>query len=103
MTFTDVLDRAYSILRGEPARIIGYGAAVAIYLIAKLSGNIADQTPEQALVSATAGITTVVTVIESIRHLVYSKPTVEVIAENAALTGDPSVPPPPADELGDST
>jgi hypothetical protein len=106
MTPTDILDKADSILRGEPARIIGYGAAVVIYLVAKASGHIADQTPEQALVSGVAGVASLVSVIETIRHFVYSKPTVEVIAENAAETGDPSVPPPPATDVatdGDST
>lgn len=96
MNVTDLLDKADSILKGEPARIIGYGAAVLIYLVAKFSGNIADQTPEQALVSAGAGIASVVGVIETIRHFVYSKPTVEAIAEVAAATGDPTVPPPPS-------
>lgn len=107
MTVTDILDRADGVLKGEPARIIGYGAAVAIYLVAKASGTIADQTPEQAFISATAAIGTVVGVIESIRHFVYSKPTVQVIAENAANTGDSTVPPPPASDIvaadGDTT
>jgi hypothetical protein len=91
-----LLDKAESILQGEPARIIGYGAAVAIYLVAKISGSIADQTPEQALVSAGAGITAVIGVIESIRHFVYSVPTVQAIATSAAQTGDDTIPPPPA-------
>jgi hypothetical protein len=107
VTPTDILDKADSILHGEPARIIGYGAAVLIYLVAKASGNIADQTPEQALVSAGAGIVSVVSVIETIRHFVYSKPTVEVLVENAADTGDTEVPAPPANDVvptdGDST
>lgn len=97
--FTALLDKADSALHGEPARIIGYGAAITIYLVAKLSGHIEDQSPDQALISATAGIAAVVSVIETIRKFVYSKPTVQVIAENAAITGDPTVPPSPASDV----
>lgn len=91
-----LLDKADSILKGEPARIIGYGAAVVIYLVAKASGNIADQTPEQALVSGVAGVTTLISVVETIRHFVYSQPTVVAIAEASADAGVPVVPAPPA-------
>jgi hypothetical protein len=70
MNFSDLLNKAESVLSGEPARVIGYGGAVIIYLVAKASGQIADQTPEQALLSAGEAITMIVTVIESIRHFV---------------------------------
>ena len=79
MNYQDILDKADSVLKGEPARIIGYGAAVVIYLVAKASGHIADQTPDQALISAGAAITTVVGIIETIRHFVYSPASVSAI------------------------
>lgn len=82
MTPSDILDKAANILTGEPARAIGYGAALIIYLVAKASGQIADQTPDQALISATAGIASVVGVIESIRHFVYSPNTVNDLRDS---------------------
>lgn len=89
MNIADLLDKVDSILKGEPARIIGYGAAVVIYLVAKASGNIADQTPEQALVSATAGIVSVVGVIESIRHFVFSPASVAEIVTTPPTAAGP--------------
>lgn len=89
ITATGVLDKADSILKGEPARIIGYGAAVVIYLVAKASGHIADQTPEQALVSGVAGVTTLIGVIESIRHFVFSPNSVEAIVTTPPTASGP--------------
>lgn len=70
MTLSDVLAKASDLLKGEPARAIGYGAAAAIYLVAYAFDAIPDMTPEQALVSAVAAIGTLAGVIESIRSLV---------------------------------
>lgn len=99
LTPTDLLDKAATLLKGEAARAIGYGAAVVIYLVALAFDRIPDMPPEDALTAATAAIVTVTGVIESIRHFVYSQNTVEVIAENAAITGDATIPPPPASNL----
>lgn len=75
------------ILTGEPARAIGYGAAAIIYVVAKLVGAIPDQTPDQALASATAGIAVVVSVVESIRHYVYSPNTVQQLTPQGMSAG----------------
>lgn len=99
LTPTAILDKVRDLLRGEPARAIGYGAAVVIYLVALAFDRIPDMTLDAALVSATAAIVTVGSVIETIRRFVYSPVTVEVIAQTSAETGVPVVPPPPADKL----
>ncbi len=89
MSAHELLDKAESILKGEPARIIGYGAAVVIYLVAKVSGSIEDQSPEQALVSGTAAIATIITIIESIRRLVYSPASVAAIVTSPPTAAGP--------------
>ncbi len=89
MTSNELLDKAEFILKGEPARIIGYGAAVVIYLVAKVSGTIEDQSPEQALVSGTAAIATIITIIESIRRLVYSPASVAAIVTSPPAADGP--------------
>lgn len=71
--------RVAGLLTGEPARIIGYGAAVIIWVVARLVGVIPDQSPDQALESAVAAIAIVASIVESIRHLVYSPATVASI------------------------
>lgn len=87
MNITDILDKARALLSGEPARAIGYGAAAIIYFAANAAGAIPDVSAETALVSATAGIATLVGVIESIRRFVYSKPTVDSLVEDALIFG----------------
>lgn len=82
-----ILDGFRDILRGEPARVIGYGAAVVIYLVAKAVGTIPDQTFEEAMVSTAAAITLVATVIETIRRFVYSPVTVEAEVAEAFEDG----------------
>lgn len=74
-----LLDSARRLLTGEPARVIGYGAAVVIYLVAKALGSIPDQSFDVAILSATAGAAVVASVVETIRHYVFSPNTVEAI------------------------
>lgn len=97
MTIASILEAARGLLIGEPARAIGYGAAVVIYFAAKALGSIPDQSLDEALLSAGVAIGTVASVVESIRRFVYSQPTVVAIAELAAATGYADVPAPPAD------
>jgi len=78
-TINRVLDLARDLLQGEPALVIGNGAAVVIYLVAKFMGAIPDQTFGDALASATAGIATVNAVLLTIRKYVYSPATVAKI------------------------
>jgi len=74
-----VLDKADQLLTTEPARMIGYGAAVVIYLAAKLlasRGIIAEPIDfNQSLVSAVFALGIVVGVVEGIRKFCYSPQT----------------------------
>ena len=65
-----VLDAAEGLLRGEPARAIGYGGAVVVYLVAKASGKITDLSFAEAVGQTTAATLILITVIETIRHFV---------------------------------
>lgn len=76
-----LLDKAEELLQGEPARAIGYGAAVVIYLVARAVGAIEDVSLDQSLVLAAGYVATVASVIESIRHFVYSPATVAAIVD----------------------
>lgn len=75
MTITDLLDKAESLLQGEPARAIGYGAALVIVGVSLASNALgftripAVDLPT-AVADATFAIATIVGVIESIRHFV---------------------------------
>lgn len=70
MTITDILNKARDVLSGEPARAIGYGAAVIVYLVARASGSIEDIPLDEAIVLTAGYVATVAAVIESIRRLV---------------------------------
>lgn len=83
----NLTDSVRNILRGEPARAIGYGAAAIIYIAAKASGRIPDQSPEEALTTAAAAITLLAGVVESIRHFVYSPFTVIDLTSEAFQDG----------------
>lgn len=86
-----LLAQVDTLLHGEPARAIGYGAAVIIYIVAKASGKFPDVSLDSALVSAGTALAAVVGVVETIRHFVYSPNTVEAIVTNL-----PGTPPPAA-------
>ena len=79
MSFSAIIDKIYGLLQGEPARVIGYGAAVIIWIVAKAVGVIPDQTFDQAVATAFAELAVVVSIIETIRHIVYSPATVAAI------------------------
>ncbi len=83
-----LLEKISSMLVGEPARVIGYGAAVVIFLVARASGVIPDVSFEQAVVNALAAVAVIASVIESIRHFVYSPPTVGRIIDATIATAD---------------
>lgn len=48
------LSKVRSLLAGEPLRAIVYGSAVAVWVVAGISGRIPDITLDEALVQATA-------------------------------------------------
>lgn len=90
MTPKDILDKAASLLQGEPARAIGYGAAIVIVGViavanqlgyTQLGSNIDLPT---ALGMATAAILTIGGVIETIRKFVT--PVASLPAGDADLT-----------------
>lgn len=81
------VDGVRNILRGEPARAIGYGGAAVIYIVAKASGRIPDVTPEEALAQAGAAILVIGGLVESIRRFVYSPFTVIDLTSEAFQDG----------------
>ena len=106
MTISDkdiasLLERADHLLTGEPARLIGYGATAVVCGVVLISNALGftkfgSVDPVTAFGVVTAALTTVVTVIESIRRSVYSPNTVVGIAEASAVQGVPIVPAPPS-------
>lgn len=97
-----LLDQARVLLQGEPARLIGYGAAVVVVLVVAIANALgftrfgANIDLGTALGLTTLAIGSLVGLIETIRRYVYSPNTVQRIAEQSAATGVPVVPPPPA-------
>lgn len=102
-----LLDGARALLTGEAARFIGYGSAIVVVGIIAIANALgvtrfgAGLSLSDALVLTGTAATTVIGIIESIRKFVYSINTVEAITLNAAVTGDPVPPPPPADKVAD--
>lgn len=100
-----LLDAARRLLTGEPARLIGYGAAVVIVLVVAVANSLgftqfgSNLSLESAVGLTTTALAVLVGLIETIRHYVYSPNTVQVIAAQSAATGVPVVPPPPASDL----
>lgn len=85
-TVLAILDKADQLLTTEPARMIGYGAAIVVYLVARLLTEThvlnLPLTFDQSLTSAVAALATVVILVESIRRFVYSPQTyIEDIAD----------------------
>lgn len=79
-----LLAKVQGILQGEPLRVIVYIGAIVIYLVAKALAVIPDQSLDQAIVSAGAAGTVLVTLVESARKFTSSPKTVERIEMNAA-------------------
>lgn len=77
-----LLDSADTLLTGEPARAIGYGAAIVVVGVVAISnalgysrfGSGLDLTTAVGL--TTTAVATVVGLVESIRHYVFSSNTV---------------------------
>lgn len=99
---TAILDKADAYLKSEAARFIGYGAGVVVVLVVLVSNalgitrfgeNIDLVTALGLTATATA---TLITLIEGIRHFVYSISSVEKIADASADAGVAIIPAPPA-------
>ena len=72
-----VLDKTDQLLTTEPARLIGYGAAVVVVITAQVLGHIKPGLLPQvgfneALGLSLSAIAALVTIVESIRRFVYS-------------------------------
>ena len=65
-----VLDAVESVLVGEPVLVIGNGAAVIIYLVAKASGRIPDVSFDEALAQTGPALVLLNTILVAIRQLV---------------------------------
>jgi hypothetical protein len=77
---TAILDKADSLLTTEPARMIGYGAAVVVFLAAQVisyvkPGLLPPVKFEDALGESAAAVTLLVLLVEAIRSFVYSPAT----------------------------
>ena len=85
-----VLAKADALLTSEPARMIGYGAAVVVFFTVKLLSDrgyiwTGPLTFEQSVGYAFAALAVTVSVIESIRRFVYSPQTfIEQLADEWA-------------------
>ena len=83
-----IIDSAQALAKGETALVIGNGAAVIIYLVAKFSGTIPDQTFAEALTQAVAGLAVANAVLVTIRQFVYSPATVaKIVATKPTAAG----------------
>lgn len=87
-TVTAFLDRVRQLLTSEPARLIGYGSAIVIYLVANFlaSKGIIDVklSFEDSIVTALAAMSVLVGIVEAIRRAVYSPATyIEDLADEA--------------------
>lgn len=69
-TLNNVADKVRDLLSGEPLRFIAYGAAIVIYVAAKVSGTIPDVTLTEAFGQAVAAAAVVAAVVESARRFV---------------------------------
>ena len=85
-SLSSLADQLLALLQGEPLRVIGYGAAVIVYLVAKIT-VLPDVSFETAVLDALAAAAIVGTVVESFRHMVYSPATVAAIV-NTKLTAE---------------
>lgn len=66
----NILDKLSELFAGEPARVIGYGGAAILFVIAKASGSIPDLTAEEALLQAGGYVAIAASFVEAIRHFV---------------------------------
>jgi hypothetical protein len=87
-TVTAFLDKVKKLLTSEPARLIGYGSAIVIYLVANFlaSKGIIDVklSFEDSIVTALAAMSVLVGIVEAIRRAVYSPLTyIEDLADEA--------------------
>ena len=85
-----ILDKADMFLTTEPARLIGYGAAIVVFLTVQIVGHfkpgvLPQVSFDDAVGMAFAAITTLVILVESIRRFVYAPMTyIEDLSDESA-------------------
>lgn len=89
-----IISKAEDLLQGEPLRVIGYGAAVVIWLVCNASGRFADISFDSALALTVSAAATLTAILETARRFVYSPNTVAVVAAAAYAAGADEVPVP---------
>lgn len=105
MNLSSLLDKVRLALTGEPARFIGYGSALVVVGVVAVANALgisrfgANLDLGSALVGTTAAIGTVTTLVESIRHFVYSPNTVTDLLTEAS-TDVPAETEPATDAAG---
>lgn len=91
---TAVLDRVSILLATEPARLIGYGAAVVVFVVAQVleqfrPGLLPKLTFESAIAITASAIVFLAIVVENIRRFVYSPMTyIEDLSDESQLSHD---------------
>lgn len=91
-TITKVLDKVDVYLQTEPARLIGYGAAVVVFLVAQVVGRVRpgllpDVPFETAIAITGSAIVFLTVVVENIRRFVYAPMTyIEDLADESKLS-----------------
>ena len=97
MRFTDI--------KAEPAVIVSTITAALVALsgvVVAFGANLTD-TQQNAMIGAVAPLVAVIFVLGPIiRQLVYAPNTTQAIANNAAATGNPTIPAPPATDVVDT-
>lgn len=83
------IDKVNSLLQGETVLVIGNGAGVVIWIVAKISGRIPDVSLADATVQAGAAALLLNTVLVSIRKYVSSPKTVAKIVATPPTASGP--------------
>jgi hypothetical protein len=83
------LDLVAKAMQGEPVLVIGNGAAVVIYGVAKIAGSIPDLSFEDSLKAATAAIVVVNSALIAIRSVAYSPASVAKIVLTPPASAGP--------------
>ena len=84
-----ILEKLRGWLQGEPLRAIGYGAAVIVYLLARVLGSIPDVSFADAVTQGGAAALVVASVVETIRRYTYSPATVAAIVTSPPTAAGP--------------
>lgn len=75
-----MLDFIRGLLQREPARVVAYGAAAAVWAVTRLGTQLGVEVPDEITLAIATVVTFVLT--EVIRRLVYSPSTVaEIVAQ----------------------